>query len=125
MNAILQSHTRRHSGIEWLRLCSMFFITFGQLIGFTKGGMFADGSVWSPWLMPLGGGALDCFILITGYFGVRKDRALSKALSIYVETVFYGIAIALMFLVLRMEKHSVLPIHFLKSAIPLLPTSFN
>ena len=115
----------RQYGIEWLRVWAMFFITFGHLYGHpTGGGAMSEGArLPMAFILPLGMGAVDCFILTTGYFGIRQERAISKVLSIYAELVFYGVAIACIFLFV--PAHRAMPVHFLKSLFPLLPTTFN
>ena len=119
------THSQRQYGIEWLRVWAMFFITFGHLVGNAKaGGVFSSSTqVILPFLLPLGVGAVDCFILITGYFSLRKDTCLAKFLTIYSEMVFYGLLCFA--LACFLPWAAPMSIHLIKSLIPLAPTQFN
>lgn len=98
----------RHSGIELLRIFAMLMIVAHH---FAIHGIFSNwnynisfievfNTYWSVFLCSFGKVGVDIFVIITGYFNISKEFRLSKALNIYLQTVFYALLVYIGFLIL-------------------------
>lgn len=116
---------QRQYSIEWLRVWAMFFITYGHLVGYASHfTTLSDASKSiNQYLLSMGMGAVDCFILITGYFSIKQETCFVKILNIYFEVVFLGIlSLFIAFVFLDVKPQVVL---IGKVLLPLAPTKFN
>lgn len=118
----------RNLSIELLRIYSMFFIVWGHVGGYVAQAGISAGSnnVLTQMFGAITGGmgtcAVDLFVLITGYFLVTKTEwNIKRFLSIYIQTVFYLVAITGLFIIFG---HASLT-DLVKSFFPLAPTKFS
>lgn len=90
---------KRKTSIEILRCLSMILVVAIHL--FTKTSVLYEIAVDSPvyWIVWILYGfcvtAVNCFVLITGYFMVNADFKVEKLLKLYTQVLFYSIVIAL------------------------------
>ncbi len=82
--------TKNYS-IELLRIFCMLGIVATHTEGY-----FARSPMVSS-LSVLQVGAVDCFVLITGYFGISREKFIHKFLSISFLTIFYNVLLVLLF----------------------------
>ncbi len=83
----------RNYAIDLLRVWCMFFIVAGH---FSPSFLLSEKSLS---LNVLGTGAVDLFVLITGFFGIRKESVIRHYLSIYFAVVFYNFLMTALFYV--------------------------
>lgn len=91
----------RQSGIELLRIIAMLMIIahhfsiHGIFNSWTYNSSLLEvfNSYWSVLLYSFGKVGVDIFIIIMGYFNISKDFKFSKALDIYLKTIFYAFII--------------------------------
>lgn len=97
----------RQSGIELLRIIAMLMIVAHH---FSIHGIFSNwsynssfleviNSFWSGLLCSFGKVGVDIFIIITGYFNISKSFRFSKALNIFLQTIFYAFLIFMAFFI--------------------------
>lgn len=68
--------------------------------------------------------AINCFILMTGYFSVAMKRPVwSKLFRMWTERVFYAIAISLVFLIAGLQKFSVA--YVARAVLPIITCRHN
>ena len=85
----------RYLGIDLLRIVLMLFIILGHLFAHTN--IRAEVDVFSVkglyiWLsQSLTVSAVNCFILITGFFMGEKNVSFSKMLKLWGKVLFYSI----------------------------------
>ena len=97
---------KRNYGIDFLRILSMFMVVVLHTLG--KGGILAAAEpnslkYWVAWWLEIFCYcAVDCFALISGYVMWRSKPHLSKALRLWLQTLFYtSLALVLFFLFKR------------------------
>lgn len=111
----------RSSNIELLRIYAMFFIVWCHL---WAGEVAVSGGSFMSHLFAnsLGIGAVDIFILITGYFLIRRTEfTLVRFFKILFQVIFYNFVIVAVFVALG----SAPPKDLLVCLFPLAPTKFN
>lgn len=103
--------TKRHSGLEWLRIISMFMIILlhsidhsGVLENLVKGTplYFAEKFIFAAVQV-----CVNCFVMISGYFLVKSSFKFSKVLSLWVQAAFYAVAIKIVFMATGLIPFSV------------------
>lgn len=105
---------KRDSNIELLRIVSILIIIAHHLVHHS--GMYQyiiDNNIFSlssKFLLAFGWGgktAINCFILITGYFMVNKNISLMKFLKLFLAIEFYSILIYFIFIISGYEAFSI------------------
>jgi surface polysaccharide O-acyltransferase-like enzyme len=97
----------RYFGLDLLRIVLMFFIILGHLFAHTNIRVEVD--VFSAkglyiWLsQSLTVSAVNCFILITGFFMLEKNVSFSKMLKLWGKVLFYSISIYLIMLIVNRQ----------------------
>ncbi len=117
----MQSKKPRSSNIELLRIYSMFFIIWCHL---WDGKVALSGGTFLEHLMAsaAGVGAVDIFVLITGYFLInRTEFTLVRFFKILLEVMFWNFVIVAVFVGLGVAPSRDL----LTCLFPLAPTKFN
>lgn len=90
---------KRNMGLEWLRICSMFMIIL--LHSIDHSGLYEtleEGTLlytYEQFVYALVQVCVNCFVLISGYFLVQSQFKLRKLISLWIEVVFYALAIKL------------------------------
>lgn len=102
---------QRQISLEILRILSMLFIVTGHLSG---RGDIHQTVIIAPH-------AVNCFILISGYFLVTSNFKIERALRVILETIFYSLSITVLLYIL--DKAS--PQDIANSAMPFAPTKFT
>ncbi|MBE6958523.1 MAG: acyltransferase [Ruminococcaceae bacterium] len=96
---------KRNYGIDALRMLSMFMIAMLHVLG--QGGMLGaaeENSVkyWILWFLELACFcSANCFALISGYVMYKSKAKLSRALSLWLQVVFYTVGATIVFLVIK------------------------
>lgn len=92
---ISDKYSKRDANFELLRILSMFMVLILHFLlncGFlslNSGNYFVDNV---PWIIEgICYVAVDCFVLITGYFMYKSKFKLSKVFSLIIQIVFYSI----------------------------------
>lgn len=100
---------KRNIGIDLLRLVAMFYIVFQHTIG--QGGILSASTSLNYYVLYffdiIAFCAVDCFALISGYVGYRendKNLKLSRYLNIWLQVVFYGVLILIIFKLIMPDK---------------------
>lgn len=92
---------KRNSGIELLRIVSMFMILVLHYC--SKGGFISEQvfksqlSEVSWFVRAFSIVAVNCFVLITGYFSVKSKCSYKKVLKIWGQTFFYSVTAFIIF----------------------------
>lgn len=109
MNTIKNSSLKtRNYGIDLLRIISMLMIVYLHILG--KGGVLTNTTIFTfkyefAWLLEiLCFGAVNCFVLITGYVYYGKETKYYRLFTIWAEVLFYSIIITLIFLCLMPDE---------------------
>ena len=123
----LDASARAHNtGIDLLRILSMFYIVEAHTITKELGGIFntaVPGTVQyllCSLLMAIGMASVDIFGLISGYVGYsekRKPVRITSMLQLYLQVVTYGVVVAAAFFILRPQAVSIK--HFIMPFIPI------
>lgn len=102
----------RSSNIELLRIISMLvivahhYVVNSGLINIIKQHPFESNSLY---LLMFGWGgktAINCFLLITGYFMCKQEATLKKYLKFLLQILFWNVLIGIVFLLLGYERFS-------------------
>lgn len=93
----------RNYGLDLLRILCMFMILFLHMFEYSGLRYFPNGTLDFPgvvlwWLSALTYVAVDCYVLISGYFLVDQRFRLSKLIKLALEVWFYSIGIMLVLL---------------------------
>lgn len=97
-----EKQSARNGNIDILRLLAMFMVVFQHLV--THSHLFdllQPGTVdWYIWRLLYTGTivAVNCFVLITGYFSVQGSYKKVKVFKLWGKTLFYSVAISVVFL---------------------------
>lgn len=88
--------SKRESGVELLRIILIFFVVtmhyFNPQIGGGLGVLMPENQWFANFLIAVSCCAVDCFILISGYFMVASNkRSISKPISLYLQLVVFMI----------------------------------
>lgn len=94
---------KRNYGIDLLRLVSMFYVIMLHVLG--QGGVLSghlsSAHFFTAWFLETAAYcAVDCFGIISGYVGYREDNTrlrISHYLTIWLQVVFYGILLTIIF----------------------------
>lgn len=115
------SEGKRELGVDLLRMVSMYLVVVLHLLG--RGGVL-DGAAWLSWRYSLAWlletasmCAVNCFALISGYVGVKSVWRPSRALGLWLQTVFYALGLNLIYAAARPGAVSGLTL--LKSLFPM------
>ena len=105
---------KRQSNIELLRVVSMFLILVVHVVYFSLGIPTQEMVVSSPvssithlFIMAVSFCAVDVFVLISGYFGIKPSK--TKALSLGYISLFYPLVISILFYCLVGGGHKLAP----------------
>ena len=112
----------RQSGIELLRIVMMLviiahhYVVNSGLLDVISANMMSPCSLF---LLIFGWGgkyAINCFIIITGYFMCKQEITLRKFLKLFLEIEFYKIGIYILFLITGYESFSIK--NMIKAVLP-------
>jgi len=94
---------KRESGIDLLRLLSMFMVVLLHVLG--HGGILSSATEQSlnyntAWFLEIAAyGAANLFAMITGYLMINATFKLERLIGIWVQTLFYSFGISLVFFI--------------------------
>lgn len=94
-------NNKRLSNFELLRIICMLMIVTLHTLG--NGGALTNTNINSfnfflqNVLESISIVAVNCYVLISGYFGVNSEYKLKKIISLYIQVIFYSIGISLIF----------------------------
>ena len=112
----MMSINDRKSGLELLKIIGLFFIIMMHISGnmYNNVNLLTFNKVFFAVLNAIGNTAVSCFMLITGYFGLRikKDKVLTLWLLIFLSSVLTG--------VINFFYFKVSIIEFIRSFFPIL-----
>lgn len=103
-------HKQREEGIELLRILSMFMILILHYCG--KGGylqtnFFQNLNVEIAWLLEAFSiVAVNCYVLISGYFLINSQCERKKIIKIISQVVFYSVSIFLLFKIIGKGQYT-------------------
>lgn len=112
---------KRNYGIDFLRILSMFMAVILHILG--RGGMLENieplsGNYWIAWFLEIVSYcAVNCFALISGYVMCKSKAKVSRAVELWLQTVFYTVIIAAIFFIISSENISLGDI--MKSIFPI------
>lgn len=113
----------RSYNVDLLRIISMMMVV--TLHSLSRSGMLTEteGIIFNlSWFLEIVCyGAVDIFLLISGYFGVKSKFKLSRILSLWLQVVFYLITVEVILQVIHGEFH-IIPI--LKTITPVLSNQY-
>ena len=101
----------RKSNFELLRIICMIMIVILHTLG--HGGALNNTQVWSTnffiahFLESLSIVAVNCYILISGFFGINSKFKINKVLDLYIQILFYSIIISSLFWITGIESISI------------------
>ena len=98
---------KRNSSIELLRIISMILIILAHFATYSNvntRNLKID--ILSNVLVPGSQIAVNCFILISGYFLINSEFKIKKLLKIVLETIFYSITIFIIFGIFNLQIFS-------------------
>lgn len=116
----------RNPGLDLLRILSMFFIVVLHLLG--VGGVLGNTAPFSwgflgAWLLEAGAlCAVNCYGLLSGYFGATANFRYQKFLPHWFQVAFYSVGFAVLYAVLRPGPGAVSGV--LKSFFPVLTSQY-
>lgn len=124
----------RKSNIELYRIITMLFIITNHYV--VNSGLLAeDGPVYanllsakSLFLLILatyGKTAINCFVLISGYFMCKSKITLKKFLKLFLEVEFYRITIGFIFMISGYEKITISGLMKMFLPVQTIATSFT
>lgn len=97
----------RESNFELLRIVCMIMIIMVHTLG--HGGALSNINVGSTnfyvgnFLEAISIVAVNCYLLVSGFFGVNSKYKVSKVINIYLQVIFYSIVISSLFWIYRIE----------------------
>ena len=105
---------QRQINLEILRILCMLFIVVGHIGGRSGIESFSSFATIAPH-------AVNCFVLISGYFLITSKFKIERALRVILETIFYTFTITIiLYLFGKANLHDIA-----KSIIPFAPTKFS
>lgn len=113
--------TKRLNNIEFLRIISMYMILVLHYLGY--GGFLIEHTSFSinsaiVWFLEsLSFVAVNCYVLISGYFLVDAKFKFEKIFKICLQTLFYTLIVYITFLLLNKTDISI--ISFIKNCLPI------
>lgn len=116
----------RQSNIELMRIVCMLLIVAHHFVAHGTG--YASESAWNSQILKiLGGGArisINCFLFITGYFGIDVRQSCSKKLiRLWIDREFYAVMISIIMLMAGMQAFSAA--YFFHAVLPVLTCRHN
>ena len=115
---------QRNSSIELLRIIAMLMIVMHHYSVHTEFD-FASVNIginkYFISVTPVGEWAVNIFILIFGYFGIKSKFKLSRILNLYVQVWFYSVIFFLAYTVWNRELHSGLA---LRAVLPIISNQY-
>ncbi|MFC3932395.1 acyltransferase [Streptococcus dentapri] len=118
----MKEKSERNLGIDLLRIFAMLMIIITHILG--KGGIrdevqdSVDVYYWVTWLIQVTAyGAVNCYALISGYVGIHSHYKYSKALSLWLQVIFYTLGFALIF---SLEGQTLTQKDWLKAFFPVI-----
>jgi len=115
----------RQSNLELLRIFSMLLIIAHHLVIHSKllsdtSPLYAEPYSWKAYFFicfgAFGKTAINCFVLITGYFTCKQTTSLKKYAKLFFEVAFYRVTIGVIFICAGYDYF--LPIDYLKVVVP-------
>lgn len=115
----IKNYQKRNINIELLRIICMIMVVVGHGIISSRymesKDLCKNNVSWG--IMAYVSVAVNCYFLITGYFGEKQKFRISKIFSLWGETIFYSIVIALIFSVLN-DQYSLTSTYLLIYSFP-------
>ena len=114
---------RRNSNLELYRIIMMMLIIMHHYVVNSGLILYIEKCTWSSnslffYIFGMWGRtAINCFVLITGYFMCKSNITLRKFLKLLIQVEFYAICIYLLFVITGYEHFSI--VEFCKNAWPL------
>lgn len=105
---------QRQLNLEILRILCMLFIVVGHIGGRSGIESFSSFAIIAPH-------AVNCFVLISGYFLITSKFKIERVLRVILETIFYTFAITLILYMLGKASTQ----DIAKSIMPFAPTKFT
>ena len=105
---------QRQLNLEILRIFCMLFIVVGHIGGRSGVESFSPSATIAPH-------AVNCFVLISGYFLVTSKFKIERVLRTLIETIFYTFTITV--ILYTLGKASLMDVA--KSTMPFAPTKFS
>ena len=110
---------KRESNFELLRIISMFMIVVLHVLN--HGGIYKSTNIYSNdfiivnLIESLSIVGVNCFVLISGYFGINSRFSFRKCMKIYIQVIFYSIIInyfAFVRGVIPLDKYTIIKMIF-------------
>lgn len=117
---------KRNIGLDGLRIISMIMIVFLHYLG--KGGLLDIENTSNLYhiiyyfIEALSIIAVNCYVLISGYFLIKSKFKWKKVLQLWLETLFYSVFIYIVIVVLGLKEMDVKGI--IKSIFPVLTKGY-
>lgn len=117
---------KRNTSLDFLRIVSMIMVLLLHYIG--KGSLLDKNNVDEIMYViyyiieALSIVAVNCYILISGYFLVKSEFKVKKLLKIWVEVVFYSISIYIILIILNIEEFNIIKV--IKSCFPVITNQY-
>lgn len=125
-NNIENIKSDRIIGIELLRLLSMFMIVMLHYL--SNGGALEKMPLFTmnyyiAWLLEaFCYGAVNCYILISGYFLVKSKQRFEKIINLWLEVIFYSVGIYIILSIFNIINFNVFDL--IKSCFPILLSKY-
>lgn len=116
---------KRNIGLDLLRILSMFMVLILHLLG--KGGMLEKESnsqiyyLIYNFMEILCIVAVNCYVLISGYFLIKSEFKWKKVISLWKETLFYSLLVFGITTIIKKEFDVTL---FIKSCLPIITKEY-
>lgn len=102
---------KRNYGIDFLRNILMLFIIIGHLFAHTgirnEVPFLSNKWIFTWALQTLTVSAVNCFVIITGYYMVSGAYSLWKGIKLWIKVLFYSVSIWLILLLMGCIKPTV------------------
>ncbi len=121
-----EKQAKRNIGLDALRIVSMIMILFLHVLGKSELLGPKNNSTIYYFLYylieSLSIVAVNCYVLVSGYFLVKSEFKWKKVLKIYAETLFYSISIFIIVVVFKKEEFTISAL--IKSFFPILTKEY-
>jgi len=99
---------QRNSSFELLRIFLMFLIIFSHFSGHSGAILNTNSlNLAISYILHIGGKiAVDCFIILSGFYLINSKFNFKKILKLYIQVLSYSVIIGLIFSVMGIEKFS-------------------
>jgi len=100
---------RRESNLELLRIVSIVLIVLHHCLfhGYGFDNFKLSENKWALDFLLFGGGGINCFVLISGYFMVKSRFTIRKLLNLWGSVWFYSVLFLLLFLTVLLPAQEI------------------